>query len=424
MRGTPATGQTVPPAATAWYDNLPTCQQDASNLRGPEVAKSRLAGECVKPAGAIEQGCRPKSGSKLRALHTLRAVRVWLRDIASFRGFRWPNNPCLSVLIRGLIVRCWLAPLWAPSLWLLAVLASGSLAAHAADVPPPSSALRFSPASSNEFVFDTGSVRGKLRAGGKSMGVSVAQYVPTKTRLDASMGLLSPYRVFSANKRYGTAAWDWPSQAMPRPDGGVEVVWNPAADRPFELRAVYRLTAPAVIDFIATVRAQAPLRGFELFLASYFAEGFTNSLVAVKSEGRERLQEAERESGIWLAFPRDDAAVAWIRDGRWKLEPNPVDWVVMPPLAKPLGVRRSRTDEVEAVLMSPPGDCFAISTPFSSEPHRSVYLSLFGRDLKAGESAQARARLVIRPSRSGQSLDDLYGQFLREPGQGPANKRD
>ena len=300
-----------------------------------------------------------------------------------------------------------------------AVLVSGSPTAQPAGFAAPASALRFSPAGSNEFVFDTGLVRGKLRAGGKSMGLSSVNYVPGAVRVDSSMGLLSPYRVFSANKRYGTAAWDWPSQATLLPDGSVEVVWSPAPDRPFDLRAVYRLTTPTALDFEAAVRAKTDLRGFELFLASYFADGFTNSLVAAKPNGKERLLEAKWEDGVWQTFPRDDAAIAWLRDGRWKLEPNPVDWVVMPPLAKPLAVRRSHRNEVEAILMSPPGDCFAVSTPFSTEPHRSMYLSLFGRDLKAGEIARARARLVIQSSRVGKSPDELYQDYVRqvEPGQ-------
>jgi len=40
-------------------------------------------------------------------------------------------------------------------------------------------------------------------------------------------------------------------------------------------------------------------------------------------------------------------------------------------------------------------DCFAIFTPFQTEPHYSMYLSLFGRDLRAGQTAETRTRLWI-----------------------------
>jgi hypothetical protein len=64
--------------------------------------------------------------------------------------------------------------------------------------------------------------------------------------------------------------------------------------------------------------------------------------------------------------------------------------------------------------MSPPQDCFAVLTPFETEPHHSMYLSLFGKDLKAGETARARARLVIGTKLSGEAIDRLYQDYLRE----------
>jgi hypothetical protein len=64
--------------------------------------------------------------------------------------------------------------------------------------------------------------------------------------------------------------------------------------------------------------------------------------------------------------------------------------------------------------MSPPRDCFAVLTPFEAEPHRSLYLSLFGKDLKTGESARARARLVIGTDLAGETIDRLYADYLRQ----------
>jgi hypothetical protein len=64
--------------------------------------------------------------------------------------------------------------------------------------------------------------------------------------------------------------------------------------------------------------------------------------------------------------------------------------------------------------MSPPQDCFAVLTPFEAEPHRSMYLSLFGKNLKAGESARARARLVIGTGLAGETIDRLYSDYLRQ----------
>jgi hypothetical protein len=284
---------------------------------------------------------------------------------------------------------------------------------HAQVKPPGNGQLAFAASGTNEFAFDTGVLKGKLRAEGKSRGLSSVVHVPTGITLDSSMGLLGHYRVFSANKRYGTAAWDWPSDARLRPDGSVEVHWPSAEDRPFELRAVYRWAAPNILDLETTVQAKTNLTEFESFLASYFAEGFTNSCVYVKSNSQQWLKAAEKSGGIWQAFPRDDEAAGIIQDGRWEYPPSPVEWVIGLLLAKPMGVRRYPANDLRVVLMSLPQDCFAVLTPFEAEPHRSMYLSLFGKDLKAGETSRARARLVIGTDLAGETQDRLYSDYLQ-----------
>jgi hypothetical protein len=274
------------------------------------------------------------------------------------------------------------------------------------------SAPVFSAAGANEFSFDTGVLRGKLRAEGRSKGLSSVIYAPTGTRLDSSMGLFSHYRVFSAGKRYGTAAWDWPGEARLGSDGAVETRWPAAEGRPFELRARYRWAAPNILDLETTVLAKTNLPRFESFLASYFTADFTNALVwAGGSEGTRQFMAADKSYGAWLAFPRDDGAAAVIRDGRWKLEPNPVDWVLMPRLTGPLAVRRAPATGLTAVLMSPASDCFAVCTPQQSDPHNSLYLSLFGRDLKEGQTARARARLLIAPKLSEAQILKEWREF-------------
>ena len=283
---------------------------------------------------------------------------------------------------------------------------------------PPS--LAFQAASGGEFHFDTGTLRGTLRAQGKSLGLSSLIHIPTGIRLDRGNGLLGYYRVFTAKHRYGAGAWDWPSQARLLPDGSVEVVWPAAADRPFELKAVYRWRDPMTLDLETMVKAQQDLPAFEVFLASYFQESFTNSLVYVKEnpEGGNRpgFLAAKKSLGDWQMFPRDPAAVAIIKDGRWLIDPNPVDWRVLPALGLPLGMRRESRAGVTAVLMAPPADCFALATPYETEGHVSMYLSLFGRTVKAGEQAGARARLVVDSPVTDNQAVELYqkyrGQFL------------
>jgi hypothetical protein len=308
-------------------------------------------------------------------------------------------------------------------LLLVALVGGGCLSQSRAQSAGRPGNLRFTPGASNEFSFDTGMLRGKLRADGRSTGLSSVVHIASGTRLDRSMGLCGHYRVFSANHRYGTAAWDWASQATLTPDGAVEVRWTQAADRPFELRALYRWAARDALEVDTIVQAKIDLPQFESFLASYFAEGFTNASAYVRqspgTEGKPGFMRAEPSSGTWLAFPRDDQAVSIIEDGRWKFEPNPVDWVIMPRLAGPLGLRRCPGNGVTCVLMSSPRDCFALMTPFEAEPHYSMYLSLFGRDLKAGEVAKARVRLVIGQKLFPEGVIQLFQRYLQTAKQGP-----
>ena len=280
--------------------------------------------------------------------------------------------------------------------------------------------LAFTAVGTNGFTFNTGVLRGKLRAYGKAKGLSDIEHIATGATLDRSMGLFGHYRVFTANQRYGTGAWDWPGEAKLQADGRVEARWSATEGRPFELRATYRWATPNSLDVITTVLARTNLAKFESFLASYFAEGFTNSLACVAEPPANPnvpgFVAADSSFGAWLVFPRDDAAMAVFRDGRWTIPPNPVAWAQMARLAKPLGIRRDPTTGLTAVIMSPLGDVFALCTPHQTEGHRSMYLSLFGRDLKPGETARAHARLVISEKLTDTEALKVYETYLQQLG--------
>jgi hypothetical protein len=64
--------------------------------------------------------------------------------------------------------------------------------------------------------------------------------------------------------------------------------------------------------------------------------------------------------------------------------------------------------------MAPPDDCFALSTPYEGESHYSLYLSLFGRDVKAGETVEACSRLVVATAVSNDQILNLYEKYLKE----------
>lgn len=271
--------------------------------------------------------------------------------------------------------------------------------------------LRFTQAG-GEYPFDTGALTGVLRAGGRSRGLGpVTDAATGLTFADGSLGLLGPYRLLDAEARYLPDARDWASAASLLPDGAVDVRWSADAQHPFDLRIVYRWAATNALDAVTTVTARRPLRRFEVFMASYF-RGFP----AAYGYGHAGFAEASKALGDWLAFPRDAQAEALLADGRWARPPHPVTFVPVARYAGALGLRRDPASGLAGLLMAQPDACFAVLMPYSGEGHRSVYLSLFGHDFAAGESATARARLVLGRGWSDEQAAGVYRAFLSECG--------
>lgn len=260
-----------------------------------------------------------------------------------------------------------------------------------------------------EYRFDTGALRGVLRPQGKSMGIGPVTECGTGAAVTGSLGLFSHYRLLDAERRYLPDARDWPSAARLLPDGAVEVHWRADAQHPFDLQAVYVWASSNVLDVTTTVTAQQALPRFEVFLASYF-EGFPMAC----GYGPSGFIEAKKELGDWLSFPRDDAAEAIIADGRWQRPPNPVTFKPVARYAGALGLRLDAKSGLTALVMAPPAECFAVLMPYGEEDHRSLYLSLFGRDFKSGEKATARSRLVIGHEISEKQAIECYQAYLKE----------
>lgn len=305
------------------------------------------------------------------------------------------------------------------------------LLSAAAAMPAEPTLAVFKPATrQGYFDFNTGALSGTLRLDGKSQGISELIHVESGSEVTyggGHVGLFSPYRVFSTAGRYGNAARDWPSVARLLPDGAVEVTFPPGEDHPLELTAVYRWAGPETLDVRTTVKPLVEMPDFEVFWSNYFAPGFEVS-VYVKPPYLARDQASvllpadfhPLTEGNYLIFPRDRQATRIIFDGRWELPPHPVHWSVNRPMAAPLAIRRHRATGLTAAIMAPPDDCFALATPYNKTPpdgvagHRSLYLSLFGRDLPKGQTAVARMRLLIRASLSDQQAIDFYHAYLAE----------
>ena len=280
------------------------------------------------------------------------------------------------------------------------------------------------------YDFNTGVLRGKLRLDGRAQGISELVHVPSGQEITSGgghVGLFSHYRVFSTGTRYGHAARDWPAQTEILPDGAVQAYFPPGEDHPLEMTAVYRFSSPEVLDLQTIVTPAEDMPDFEVFLSNYFAPGFDASVYVKPNRfaknqppGLQRADWNPMTDGNYLMYPRDRESVLLIFDGRWEIPPSPVQWSVNRYMAGPLAMRRHEEAGLTALVMSPPEDCFALATPYNKTPpdgvagHRSLYQSLFGRDVAAGQTVSARSRLVVRTGLSDEAAIGLYEQYVEQ----------
>ncbi|MCX8064383.1 MAG: C45 family autoproteolytic acyltransferase/hydrolase [Candidatus Hydrogenedentes bacterium] len=263
-----------------------------------------------------------------------------------------------------------------------------------------------------EYIVDTGFLKGIFRPEGKSLGFEPLELATSNTRLSNFPGILNFYRVFKTNYRFGDGMRDVKSEARFIDNRSIEVVWKPSEKMPFELTSVYRWKDPKTLDLLITVKALVDLPKFEIFLSSYLTEDFPEPYIYVKDEeGERKFVSTPPQAGTWQAFPRDKDAIEIIRDGRWTYPPSPVDWVIRECFAEPIIYRRDKKTGLAIIKMALKEDCFSIMAPHIGEAHYSMYFSLFGKDLKAGESASTKVRLVIDEI-SEEGILKKYEEFL------------
>lgn len=310
---------------------------------------------------------------------------------------------------------------------ILAFLVLAVVSSAMADEPQQS----FQVESDGIYVFNTGTLRGRLRLNGQNQGISELIHVPSGQEItygDRKLPVLSHYRLFTTGTRYGHAARDWPTECHLLSDGSVEAEFRPTEDYPFAMKAVFRLGEANAIDVETIVTAKQDLARFEVFLSNYFGDGYDASVYVIhslRSPGQPFFLRADHNplvAGNYLLFPRDRESLLDVFDGRWQQPPNPVEWCITRYLAAPVGVRRHKETGLTAVVMAAPEDCFAVSTPYNQEPpdgvanHRSLYLSLFGRDVCKGETVRASCRLQILATPTDEAVEQCYHSYVQARG--------
>ena len=311
----------------------------------------------------------------------------------------------------------------------LAVLSAAVFGSTTLAADPASPA--FKPGDEEGFyTFDTGVLRGKVRLNGQRQGIVEVIHVPTGTSMVCGgrlPGLFSYYRALATDTRYGKAIRDWPTETKVLPDGSLEVFFPPGDDHPLEITAVHRWTRPDTLDVVTTAKPLEDMPKFEVFISNYYEMPFRGRVYVTPPDDAAAgprfvpIDKTPDAKGRYVMIPRDEQGLAMIRDGRWTYPPNPVDWDTIRWLAAPLVMRRDATSGLVALMMCPPDDCYAVSSPWNPETpdapgYRSLYLSLFGRDVKAGQTVRARCRLVIARNLTDREAVAQYERYLGELG--------
>ena len=316
-------------------------------------------------------------------------LRLFLDDEAARASAPQPTAPCRSPRVRRMAA---------------AAVGSMVLAVTGVHSAPP----RFV-ADGPGFRFETEALTGGLRADGRSYGLAPVICRATGRSLAQGLGLVGPYRALDAERRYLPDLRDRPSTAAVDSDGVVIVRWEADERHPYELVMEYRWADARTLDVLTQVTARRDLPRFEIFMTSYL-RGFSRAY-GWTDQG---FVEATPDRGIWQCFPRDEAAAALVADGRWVHPPHPV---VFHPIAQyrgALGVRRDPASGLAALMMAPPEDAFAVLMPHGEQGHCSLYLSLFGRDIRDGGTASARMRLVLADAPTDAEVEALYEAYLKE----------
>jgi hypothetical protein len=142
------------------------------------------------------------------------------------------------------------------------------------------------------------------------------------------------------------------------------------------------------------------LQHLEVFLASYLSPSFTNAVVLTRGATGPLPVAATPDRGEWQMYLRDIDARSIADDGRWKLEPHPVNWRFPREFAGPAATvfRRAPGLNLTATLSADATGCFAVALPHETESHYSVYFSLFGADMAYAKTLFARVRLELAPA--------------------------
>ena len=264
----------------------------------------------------------------------------------------------------------------------------------------------------------------------KSHHFSEVRYTPSNMLIspDGSgmehVGLLNFFRVLVSGG-YLTELRAEKPLVKPEKDG-VTLTWLPTIRRQANVTIRFTFREPNIIDMDMSVESLANYPGFEILLSAYHAPGFVSGAYVAKEEfgpvvpEQIRITDQPMIHGIWPFFPRDEAGANLLTDGRHQKG----RWYWRMAVGRRYGMPMAffNKGDVDVLLMGRPEDVYAVGATYEGDPetddiaaHRSLYLSLFGEDLVAGEGRRTQMRMVIGKFGSDPKKHaSLYEAFLND----------
>ena len=209
-------------------------------------------------------------------------------------------------------------------------------------------------------------------------------------------------------------------------EDGITLTWNPTIRRQAKIEVLFTFKEPNIIDMDMWVETLTNYPKFEILLSSYLAPGFESGVYVAKEEfgptepEQIRLTDQPMIHGIWPFFPRDEAGANLLTDGRHQKG----RWFWRMAIGRRYGLPLAffSKNGVDAILMGRPEDVYAVGATYKGDEendnvagHRSIYLSLFGEDFKAGEGRRTQMRMIIDEFGSDpEKHETLYQTFLND----------
>ncbi len=299
---------------------------------------------------------------------------------------------------------------------LLPLLLICSLFAALNSVSAQDQRLSFHLDGTNNLAFDTGVVKGSLQKDGRGEALKPVNFIEPDVAIDSNHGLFVPYRFLTPQRRYGFGSWEWPRTGKVLDNGAAELNWAGTSERPFNFSTVYRWKSTDTLDLTVFFTPQTNLEQFELFLGSYFQK-FSKAKAYVQDAGNGSagfVEWAGDKARDMQFFPKSVQVLPMINDGRWTFPPYPQHLAIRPTLAAPLGMKVQPESGVTVVVMSLPEDCFAVSMAQQGAQANALYLSLFGKDVRQGQTLTGHARLVFGRNISDEQALQKYAEYLQD----------